>query len=77
MICRLCGCDDDHACFAPEFGACSWVAEELCSHCEYFAFTRGPRVWARLECDELLPLYPPVPITAFGPEFRALLEVHR
>lgn len=42
MQCMLCGCDDDHACYVPEFGPCSWVAPELCSHCEHRAFTYGP-----------------------------------
>jgi hypothetical protein len=28
--CRVCGCDDSHACE----GGCWWVADDLCSACE-------------------------------------------
>lgn len=28
MMCRYCGCTEDHAC--P--GGCSWIAEDCCSH---------------------------------------------
>jgi hypothetical protein len=29
-VCRICGCDDNHAC--P--GGCWWVEKDLCSACE-------------------------------------------
>jgi hypothetical protein len=28
--CRICGCDDDHACMTPS-GPCYWAAIDLCS----------------------------------------------
>jgi hypothetical protein len=31
--CKDCGCTDQDACVHPEAGNCSWVTEELCSHC--------------------------------------------
>jgi len=30
--CRICGCDDDHACMT-ENGPCYWVEADLCSAC--------------------------------------------
>ncbi|MBF6606938.1 MAG: hypothetical protein IVW53_15330 [Chloroflexi bacterium] len=29
--CRLCGCDDDHACQLADGRPCSWIAWDLCS----------------------------------------------
>lgn len=33
--CRVCGCTEDHACYAPGHGSCWWADEEktICSHC--------------------------------------------
>jgi hypothetical protein len=31
-ICKVCGCDDLHACHTPE-GPCHWVLDDLCSAC--------------------------------------------
>jgi hypothetical protein len=31
--CRECGCSENHACYRPDRGPCSWVAADLCSHC--------------------------------------------
>lgn len=31
--CRKCGCSEFDACYRPDKGPCSWVAEGLCSHC--------------------------------------------
>lgn len=33
--CCICGCDDAHACFNPDYGNCSWIDRKhtLCSHC--------------------------------------------
>lgn len=37
-VCRVCGCDDEHACLIPQEGAdsghCEWVADDLCSACD-------------------------------------------
>ena len=33
-ICRQCGCVQDEACWSDEYGACWWVEDSLCSHCE-------------------------------------------
>lgn len=33
-VCRRCGCVEDRACWDEESGACSWVAPDLCSHCD-------------------------------------------
>lgn len=33
MHCRFCGCTDEHACFNPTIGSCSWYAPGLCTHC--------------------------------------------
>ena len=30
--CRVCGCDDEHACATIE-GPCTWVEPDLCSAC--------------------------------------------
>jgi len=30
--CRICGCDDNHACVTKE-GPCHWVKKDLCSAC--------------------------------------------
>lgn len=30
--CRVCGCDDNHACMTEE-GPCYWVEDDLCSAC--------------------------------------------
>ena len=32
--CRNCGCWEYDACWDEEMGACWWVDEELCSHCD-------------------------------------------
>lgn len=34
--CRVCGCDEYHACCAPGHGCCWWadVERTICSHCE-------------------------------------------
>lgn len=32
--CRQCACTDLAACHDDELGPCSWVEEDLCSHCE-------------------------------------------
>ena len=32
--CRLCGCTPNHACQDEDRGACHWVADDLCSHCQ-------------------------------------------
>lgn len=32
--CRECACTQNHACFDEERGACHWVEEDLCSHCQ-------------------------------------------
>ncbi len=31
--CRVCGCDDEHACVDEHGDACSWVEDDLCSSC--------------------------------------------
>jgi hypothetical protein len=33
--CKICGCTDNNACIADEFGACWWLdkTHEICSHC--------------------------------------------
>lgn len=33
--CCICGCDDNHACFNPDYGNCWWIDRKhtLCSHC--------------------------------------------
>lgn len=31
--CRVCGCDDDHACISPNGVPCHWVEKDLCSEC--------------------------------------------
>jgi hypothetical protein len=31
--CRVCGCDDEHACISF-FGPCHWVEADLCSECQ-------------------------------------------
>ena len=32
--CRVCGCDDAHACYDPALGGgCAWVEPDLCSAC--------------------------------------------
>lgn len=33
MTCRVCGCDDEHACVSLYGPPCSWVAPGLCSQC--------------------------------------------
>jgi hypothetical protein len=39
IVCRLCGCDDDHACIDPAGNACSWILIDvamptgICSGC--------------------------------------------
>lgn len=30
--CKICGCDDDHACITP-YGPCYWTEIDLCSAC--------------------------------------------
>jgi len=32
--CRICGCDDDHACIDNDWMPCSWVEKDLCSECD-------------------------------------------
>jgi hypothetical protein len=34
--CRQCGCREDDACIHPVHGNCSWVEEDLCSHCKNY-----------------------------------------
>ncbi len=34
QACRTCGCTDHNACVSPLRGACWWVEDDLCSHCE-------------------------------------------
>lgn len=31
--CRVCGCDDDHACVDARGRTCGWAEEELCTFC--------------------------------------------
>ena len=33
-VCRVCGCTDNFACVDDNGQPCSWVAAELCSHCQ-------------------------------------------
>lgn len=36
MVCRVCGCDDDHACVTDRGGRryyCFWAEQGLCSFC--------------------------------------------
>jgi activating signal cointegrator 1 len=35
QICLKCGCTQNDACFDIDMGPCSWVAENLCSHCQF------------------------------------------
>jgi hypothetical protein len=32
-VCRVCGCDDMHACVSDAGVACHWVEDDLCSAC--------------------------------------------
>lgn len=32
-VCRVCGCDDLHACRRADGSSCWWVEEDLCSEC--------------------------------------------
>lgn len=32
--CRVCGCTETNACVSKRHGACWWVEEDLCSHCD-------------------------------------------
>lgn len=39
--CRVCKCSERNACHHAELGACWWVAEDLCSHCERRLVKKG------------------------------------
>jgi len=33
--CKVCGCTDNHGCYHPDLGTCSWTDDQhdLCNHC--------------------------------------------
>lgn len=43
-VCRVCGCSDLKACYAPRIGVpCSWVGHKLCSYCSALGARHVPR----------------------------------
>ena len=42
--CAVCGCWDMAACWSEESGECSWVHDELCSHCAARLEAEAPAV---------------------------------
>jgi hypothetical protein len=54
MMCEICGCTDDAACVDPVTRRpCAWIAEGLCSACEF-----APLAWSAPELPR--PLAPPI-----------------
>lgn len=46
--CRVCGCTEDHACYNPKDGPCSWAEDDLCSHCAVRAFQQRVDSWMQV-----------------------------
>ena len=42
--CRACGCTQHNACVNHVDGACWWISEDLCSHCQLTAAALGAKI---------------------------------
>lgn len=53
--CRMCGCTWNNACFDDQRGSCSWIEDDLCSHCEE-SLQSGLRLLERPDGVDTVPI---------------------